>query len=112
MDVASASLTLIGGNPATGGACPDDPANPNCGNVTAVGPLGVANMADVDGFDIDGAPSATGTGFLAVRIGGATTSSLYVVDLATGAAAPPAGVANPTIGGDQVLRDITLAPPP
>jgi hypothetical protein len=112
VDVASAALTLIGANPATGGACPDDAANPNCGNVTAVGPLGVANMADVDGFDIDGTPSATPTGFLALRIGDAATSSLYVIDLATGAAAPPAGVANPTIGGGQALRDITLATDP
>lgn len=111
VDVSSAALTLIGGNPATGGACPDDASNPNCGNVTAVGPLGVADMADVDGFDIDGAPGAT-TGFLALRLGTATTSSLYVVDLATGAATPPPGVANPTIGGGQALRDLTLASNP
>jgi hypothetical protein len=112
VDVASASLTLIGANPATGGACPGDAANPNCGNVTAVGPLGVANMVDVDGFDIDGAPGAAATGFLALRIGDGASSSLYVIDLATGAAAPPPGVANPTIGGGQLLRDITLATNP
>jgi hypothetical protein len=69
-------------------------------------------MADVDGFDIDGAPSATATGFLALRIGDAATSSLYVIDLATGAATPPAGVANPTIGGGQALRDLTLGANP
>jgi hypothetical protein len=64
----------------------------------------------VNGFDIDGDPAAATTlAFLALTIGSAQSSSLYVVDLATGAAAPPVGVANPTIGGGEVLRELTLA---
>lgn len=107
IDTAGAALTLIGGNPATGGACPDDATNPNCGNVTALGPLGVDGLSDVTGFDISADDAAVA--FLAVTLGGASTSSLYVVDLESGAAAPPPGVANPTIGGGQALRDLTLA---
>jgi hypothetical protein len=109
VDAASAALTLIGGNPATGGACPDDATNPNCGNVTALGPLGVGDLSDVSGFDIAGDPDAA-VAFLAVTIGDATSSSLYVVDLASGVATPPPGVANPSIGGGRALRDLTLAP--
>jgi hypothetical protein len=109
VDAASAALTLIGGNPATGGTCPDDATNPNCGNVTALGPLGVGDLSDVSGFDIAGDPEAA-VAFLAVTIGDATSSSLYVVDLASGVATPPPGVANPSIGGGRALRDLTLAP--
>ncbi len=112
VDTASANLTTIGGNPATGGACPLDASNPNCGNVTSLGPLGVSDMTDVDGFDIDGDPAAAVSAFLALSIGTATSSSLYVVDLATGAATPPAGVANPTIGGGEALRELTLTANP
>jgi uncharacterized protein DUF4394 len=110
----SGSLTRIGGAPATGGACPDDTNNPNCGNVTVVGPFGVTDVSDVNGFDIDGDPSATAatSAFAALTIGNATSSSLYVIDLATGAAAPPTGVANPTIGGGEALRELTLAANP
>jgi len=106
IDTAGSALTLIGGNPATGGACPDDATNPNCGNVTSLGPLGVDNLSDVTGFDISG--DAGAVAFLTVTIGDAETSSLYVVDLETGTAALPPGVANPTIGGGQALRDITF----
>ena len=108
VDTASGALTLIGGNPATGGACPGDANNPNCGNVTALGPLGVDDLRDVSGFDISAEPGAA-VAFLALTIGDAATSSLYVVDLESGAAAPPPGVANPTIGGGRALRDLTLA---
>jgi hypothetical protein len=110
----SGSLTRIGGAPATGGACPDDTNNPNCGNVSMVGPLGVTDVSDVNGFDIDGDPSAAAatSAFAALTIGNATSSSLYVIDLATGAATPPTGVANPTIGGGEALRELTLAANP
>jgi hypothetical protein len=108
VDTAGAALTLIGGNPATGGTCPGDATNPNCGNVTALGPLGVADLSDVTGFDIS-ADRDTAVAFLALSIGDAATSSLYVVDLQSGAAASPPGVANPTIGGGRALRDLTLA---
>ena len=112
VDTAENALARIGGNPATGGACPDDTDNPNCGNVTSVGSLGVADMNDVHGFDIDGDPDATVAAYLALGIGSGASSSLYVVDLATGAASVPTGVANPTIGGGEPLRELTLAANP
>ncbi len=112
IDAASGSLARIGGAPASGGACPDDAGNPNCGNVTTIGSLGVADLSDINGLDIDGDPAATVSAFLALTIGDATSSSLYVVDLATGAATPPTGVANPTIGGGEALRELTLAANP
>jgi hypothetical protein len=68
----------------------------------------------VNGFDIDGDPGAAAatSAFAALTIGTATSSSLYVIDLATGAATPPTGVANPTIGGGEALRELTLAANP
>jgi outer membrane protein assembly factor BamB len=108
VDAASSALMLIGGNPATAGACPGDTANPNCGSVSLVGPLGL-EMRDVGGFDIDGAQAATG--WLALSAGSAARSSLVMVDLATGAVTTPPGVANPTIGGDT-LRALTFASNP
>lgn len=108
VDAASSSLLLIGANPATGGACPDDAGNPNCGAASAVGPLGF-ELNDVHGFDIDGSQSAMG--WLALSVGNAARSSLVMVDLASGAVTTPPGVANPTIGGDT-LRALTLASNP
>jgi hypothetical protein len=111
IDTASGALALIGGNPATGGACPDDDGNPNCGSVREVGPLGLNDMTDVGGFDIDANPAST-TGWLALSVGASLQSSLYVVDLATGAVSLPPGVANPTIGGNEALRALTFAANP
>lgn len=108
VDATSSSLVLVGANPATGGACPDDAGNPNCGAVREVGPLGF-ELNDVHGFDIDGAEPATG--WLALSAGTAARSSLVMVDLATGAVTAPPGVANPTIGGDT-LRALTFASDP
>jgi hypothetical protein len=112
IDAASGGLTRVGGAPSTTGACPADTGNPNCGNVTSIGSLAVANIASVDGFDIDGAPNASAAAILALSVGAATSSSLYVVDLTTGAASPPAGVANATIGGGEALRELSLAANP
>jgi hypothetical protein len=112
IDTGSGALIRIGGDPATAGACPDDADNPNCGSVVSLGPLGVADMSSVGGFDIDGDPSAAGTALVALSRGNATSSSLYVLDLASGTAAPPAGVANPNIGGGERLREITFATNP
>jgi uncharacterized protein DUF4394 len=111
IDTASGALALVGSNPASGGACPDDDGNPNCGNVSEVGPLGLNDMTDVGGFDIDANPAST-TGWLTLSVGASLQSSLYVVDLATGAVSLPPGVANPTIGGNEALRAITLAANP
>jgi uncharacterized protein DUF4394 len=112
VDHESGSLVVIGGNPATTGACPDDLGNPNCGNVTSLGSLGVDDISYVDGFDIDGDPNASGLALLALSIGPAMSSSLYIIDLETGAAEPPTGVANPTIGGGERLRELTLTANP
>ena len=66
-------------------------------------------MPDVHGFEIDGDPAAAVAGYLALGIGTAASSSLYVVDLETGAASVPTGVANPTIVGGEALRGLSLA---
>lgn len=112
IDAVVGDLARVGGAPATAGACPIDTGNPNCGNVSRVGTLGVADITSVDGFDIDGDPAASNAAILALSVGAATSSSLYVVDLSTGAAIPPTGVANPTIGGGAALRELTLAANP
>lgn len=106
IDSARGSLTRIGADPATTGACPDDAGNPNCGVVTDVGSLGMAGMSDVGGFAIDG---SAGTAWLALTLAPATHSSLYVIDLQTGAVTLPPGVADPTIGGGATVRGLTLA---
>ncbi len=112
LDTAAGSLVRIGGDPATGGACPGDMNNPNCGAVTAVGSLGQPALDSVAGFDIDGRSGAAGTAIAALSTEGSTTSSLFVVDLATGAASAPAGVAQPAIGGGERLSSLTLAANP
>jgi hypothetical protein len=106
--LAGGSLARIGGDPATGGACPADVTNPNCGIVTPVSSLGLVGVAAVDGFDIDPRTGATGSALAAISLGAASTSSLYDVDLATGVASAPAGVANATIGGGERLRGLAL----
>jgi Domain of unknown function (DUF4394) len=112
IDAVLGDLARVGATPATTGACPLDLGNPNCGVVSTVGTLGVTGITSVDGFDIDGDPAAANAAILALTVGTATSSSLYVVDLATGVATPPTGVANPTIGGGVALREITLAANP
>lgn len=111
LDAAGGALTRIGGDPATAGACPEDRANPNCGAVVEVGALGLDDMTDVGGFDIGGAPESP-LGLVALTLGGAQSSSLYVVDLATGALAPPPGVGDPTIGGREPVQALTFATDP
>jgi Domain of unknown function (DUF4394) len=103
-------LVRIGGDPATGGACaPElDAGNPNCGVVRAIGPLGLMD-ARVHGFDIDG---RTGMAWATLALGAATTSTLYTINLTTGAASLPIGVANATIGGGEALRSFTITSDP
>jgi hypothetical protein len=89
------SLVRVGGNPASGGACPDDLGNPNCGVVTSIGGLAAGgDVAHVNAFDIDG---ATGAALAALSLGTNTTSSLFSLDLSTGAALLPGA----TIGGGE-----------
>jgi len=106
--LAGGSLARIGGDPATGGACPADVTNPNCGIVTPVNALGLVGVAAVDGFDIDPRTGAAGSALAAISLATTTTSSLYDIDLATGVASAPAGVANATIGGGERLRGLAL----
>ena len=73
------------------------PTSPNTGTLTTVGNLGV-NTSDAVGFDIAG-PS--GIAFASLTTPGATTSSLYTVDLGSGAARLVGA-----IGGGEVIRDL------
>ena len=83
---------------------------PNDGVLSIVGPLGVAVAGDV-GMDIAG--GANGLVLAVLRSAVSGPSTLYRIDLATGAATPINGVANPatsSIGNGQVgLRDIAIA---
>ncbi|WP_251373876.1 DUF4394 domain-containing protein [Janthinobacterium sp. JC611] len=96
IDVASASLALQ--NP------------PNDGTLANVGLLGVAVAGDA-GFDIAG--GANGLALAALRTAAGGPSSLYRIDLATGAAVPIGGAATPAasaIGNGTVgLSDIAIA---
>jgi hypothetical protein len=96
IDTASASLALQ--NP------------PNDGTLVNVGLLGVAVAGDV-GFDIAG--GANGLALAALRTAASGPSSLYRIDLATGAAVLSGGAATPAasaIGNGTVgLVDIAIA---
>ncbi|WP_288378922.1 DUF4394 domain-containing protein [uncultured Massilia sp.] len=87
IDTASASLALQ--NP------------PNDGTLVNVGALGVAAVGDA-GFDIAG--GANGLVLAALRTTAGGPSTLYRVDLATGAATPVSA----GIGGGLGLRDIAI----
>ena len=82
---------------------------PNDGVLANVGALGVAAMGD-NGMDIAG--GANGLVLAALRTAVNGPSSLYRIDLATGAATLANGSADPAasrIGGGQVgLRDIAI----
>jgi trimeric autotransporter adhesin len=112
LDASSDTLARVGSDPATGGACPGDQGNPNCGVVTAVGALGVGDISAVSGFDIDGKTGVAGSALAAVTIGAATTSTLISINLETGAAGNPPGVANATIGGGEALRGLAFVASP
>ena len=96
-DIDSASASLALQNP------------PNDGTLTLVGPLGLTPAGDV-GMDIAG--GANGLVLAALRTTAGGPSSLYRIDLATGAATLANGAASPAtsaIGNGQVgLRDIAL----
>lgn len=73
------------------------PISPNTGLLTTVGPLGV-NTTDLVGFDIVG---QTGAAFASLTTAGATSSSLYAVNLTNGSASLIGA-----IGGGETVRDI------
>jgi uncharacterized protein (TIGR03437 family) len=75
------------------------PTSPNAGQLTTIGALGV-NTTDQVGFDI-AAPGDVAIASLTTQ--GATTSSLYSINLTTGAATLIGA-----IGGADIVRDIAV----
>ncbi len=75
------------------------PTSPNAGQVSTIGPLGL-NTTDQVGFDI-AAPGDVAIASLTTQ--GATTSSLYSINLTTGAATLIGA-----IGGTDIVRDIAV----
>lgn len=73
----------------------------NSGQLSTIGSLGVDTSGQT-GLDIS---RATGTAFAALTAPSGTTSSLYTVNLGTGAAALTG-----TIGGPEVIRDLVAMP--
>lgn len=91
LDTTLDRLVRIGASPGAGGACPATVANPNCGVVTAIGGFALTGV-DLIGeasFDI---ATATNTAVAVLRVDAAATSSIYDVNLATGALTAPGGV--------------------
>lgn len=81
VDSGTDSLVRIGNDPANGIA--NDPGNPNSGVATTIGSLG---LGDVDGIDAMLIDSRTNGVLLATAAPEATASTLYTVNLGTGAA--------------------------
>ena len=82
------------------------PISPNTGQLFTIGKLGV-DITDVSGFDI---ASTSGTAYLTLTPSGAKSSSLYLVNLTTGAATLVGA-----IGGSEAIRDLAVEvpkPPP
>ena len=83
-------------------------APPNDGSLSMVGPLGVNTAGDV-ALDIAG--GANGLVLAALRTTAGGPSSLYRIDLVTGAATPVNGAATPAtslVGSGTGLRDIAI----
>ena len=74
---------------------------PNNGTLTTVGSLGV-NTTELVGFDI---ASGSTRAFASLTAPGSSTSGLYRINLVTGAASLVG-----SIGGGQLIRDLTIAP--
>ncbi|MGH9839123.1 MAG: DUF4394 domain-containing protein [Blastocatellia bacterium] len=91
--VIDSSLDILALQGSAGGA----PVSPNTGQLTTVGALGV-NTTDQVGFDIVG---PAGLALASLTPMGATTSSLYTINLQTGAA-----ILIGPIGGTEVITDI------
>jgi hypothetical protein len=93
------------------GAADGNPLSFESGQLFTVGPLGV-NTTSMVGFDIEKAPLLcpcnntalrTGATFASLTAPGDTVSSLYAIDLKTGAASLQG-----TIGGGELIRDIAV----
>lgn len=101
IDATANTLVRIGTVPAVAGTCPGASGNPNCGVVTPVGPLNVdvSNLGDIDisGLDNnlvlaafqpnDGGPSSL------YRINLSTGAAILVGSIGTAASAPVSGLA-------------------
>lgn len=74
---------------------------PNDGTLNTVGTLPGGDITSVAGFDIE---TGTGAAYAALQTTGATASTLYRLDLSTGAALNTVG----TIGGGQLIEGIAL----
>jgi trimeric autotransporter adhesin len=83
------------------GSLGGNPTSPNTGQLTTVGQLGL-DVTDQMGFDI--APF-TDAAFASLTPAGASNSSLYTINLSTGAATIIGA-----IGGNQAIRDIAIQP--
>ncbi|MGQ3057325.1 MAG: DUF4394 domain-containing protein [Nevskia sp.] len=81
IDSGADTFIRIGSNPANGIA--GDPGNPNSGVATTIGSLGIGDVGDNSAFVVDGRNNAA---LLAAAATGASASTLYTVNLATGAA--------------------------
>lgn len=84
----------------TQGSVNSSPVSPNSGQLFTVGALGV-DAGDLAGFDI----SVFGGAFLALTAPGGASSTLYSLNLSTGAA-----TALGAIGGGASVRDLALLP--
>ncbi|MFN0087394.1 MAG: DUF4394 domain-containing protein [Blastocatellia bacterium] len=93
--VIDSNLDVLALQGSAGGA----PVSPNTGQLTTVGSLGV-NTTDQVGFDIDG---INGVAFASLTASGAAASSLYTINLQTGAATSLG-----QIGGTETVRDIAV----
>jgi hypothetical protein len=81
-------------------------SDPNAGTLTAIGALGVDASA-VGGFDIS--TSSTGTNTALAVVNSATASTLYTINLTTGAATSAGAITS--LNSGETIRGITTAPP-
>lgn len=78
---------------------------PNAGTLNTVGTLPGGDITSVAGFDIE---TQTGNAYAALQTAGATSSILYRLDLAAGAALSAFG----PIGGGALIEGVSLRPIP
>jgi hypothetical protein len=97
----SAADTLVRQGVAGGGNAPATDG-PNGGVGTTIGPLGVDTTAATTSFDIS---AGGGRAFAGLTPPSSSTTSLYTIDLTSGAA-----TLKGPIGGGQAIRGLSLAP--
>lgn len=103
-----ATLTTLFGIDATGNQLvrqgdanfPGTGISPNSGTLTAIGALGAGDITEKAGFDILG----TNKAFAALNTAASTTSTLYSINVGTGAASAPVA-----IGTGNTLAGLTIA---